>query len=169
MKILRIIFWTMISLAACSGWVQAETKTVDLPVRVEGAAGTVIVEDAAGKEIDRVRIEAGKEHVFQLQTAPLSECLYRIRQTGNAAKVQYDQRVYDIVVCSYLDDKEQEICAVVISCDRKKVEKVIFHNQTKDTPTPETGDRSRTWMYLTMMAVSAGGLTTAIIRRRRVR
>ena len=169
MKILRILFWTLVSLAACSGLVRADSKTLELPVRVEGAAGTVIVEDDSGKEIERVRVEAGQEHVFQLKTTPLAERRYRIRQVGYAAKVQYDTRVYDVTVCSYLDDEEEEICVAVISCGGKKVEKIAFHNQTKDTPIPETGDRSRTWMYLIMMAFSACGFWIAVARRRRLR
>ena len=169
MKRLRILLWMLVSLAAGSGLVRADSKTVELPVRVEGAAGTVIVEDAAGKEIERVRVEAGQEHLFQLKTASLAECRYRIRQIGHAAKVQYDTRVYDVMVCSYLDDEEKEVNVAVISCEGKKTEKLVFRNQTKDAPIPETGDRSRTWVYLIMMAVSAAGIWIAIARRQKIR
>lgn len=165
MKIYRILFWTLLSLSVLSGVVRGSAETADLPVRVEGPAATVVVEDAKGQMVSSAVVGGGQTHTFQVPKEALGERTYSVRLRGSAADVRYDTRVYDVTVCSYLDEQEQETSVWVVTCDGKKQDSVLFRNQKEDKPVPGTGDASRTPLYLGLVLLSAGGLGITTARR----
>ena len=169
MKIYRILLWTMLSLCVFSGAVQGSAEMVDLPVRVEGAPATVLIEDMEGQVVSSAVVGGGQTHTFQVPKEALSERSYRVRLRGSAADVRYDPRVYDVTVYSYLDEQEQETSVWVVTCDGKKQDSVLFRNKKEDKPVPGTGDASRTPLYLGLVLLSAGGLGITTARRLKVR
>ena len=169
MKIIKILLWTLISLAVLSGSVHGEETGIDLPVRVDGAAGTVLIEDAEGHEVDHALIGGGMEHVFRLQPVPLSECRYRVRQIRGKQKARYDTRVYDVTIFSYLDVDGEEVYVHVISSNGTKTDAVVFRNGSESGTVPRTGDESKTWIYAALLLLSAGGSLLALAGRRKIK
>ena len=177
-----ILFTWIGSMMAVPVYAGVSNVVVRIPVSVEGAAGTIVLEpekaDVPMPEQTELQIGKGEKQSFGLvQYEEPEDYHYKIYQKpGNAAYVTYDTTTYDVTV--RVTNAEEGELEAVVWCEKEgtkgKSDEIVFTNSVKQpipaaTPTGKTtvhrkqpvktGDAAPIAVLTALSGISAGVLT----------
>lgn len=123
----------------------AEKADVAVPISVNGADCTVVLENADGVQLQSLLIKQGETDSFKLSFDKADTYTYRVHVVDkDTDRVTYDKSVYDVSVYIFeLDDGSMRSAVIAEvsggSSDEGKPDKLVFNNNMIPTETETTG------------------------------